>query len=237
MMFELSHPERIRILNTLKEKPMRMSHLSKKLKLTTAEVSRHLERLRKVELIEKKSGEYLLTSVGSIALYGLSNVSFLIQNHEFILNHDLTAIPPKFMCFEPITKAELMEGTMDIMGLIRDISEESQDYVQIMSASPLKTVVDLNIKKAEEGVEFQLIYPEGIEIPDGYLRTRKNQIEVRTIGKVPIAMKINEKRGGLVLPDFAGRLDFGFALIGDNPMFHQWLKILFESFWIEAKPL
>jgi predicted transcriptional regulator len=212
MMFELSHPERIRILNTLKEKPMRMSHLSKKLKLTTAEVSRHLERLRKVQLIEKKSGEYLLSSLGNITLYELTNIDFIIKNREYFLGHDLSVIPEKLLCIEPISKASVMEGTMDIMDLIKDLTEESEDYLLIMSARALKTVVDVTMERLDQGVSCRVIYQDNVEIPGEYLRYRKNTLEIRTIDTVPIALKLNEKRGGLVLPDFSGRLDFGFAL-------------------------
>ncbi len=237
LMFELSHPERLRILETLKNKPMRMSHLSKELKLTTAEVSRHLERLRNVQLIEKKASEYHISTLGNMIIHELLNLGYLIDNREYFLGHDLSVFPEDILCLETLSRATIVQGTMKIVNLIRDITEEAENFVYILSDQPLKTAVDVNCKKAEEGLKVKIIYEESVEIPEKYLVRKGKFIELRTIEKVEIAMKINEKRGGMVLPDFNGKLDFSFALMGDDALYHHWLKGIFDMYWEKAEPV
>lgn len=237
LMFELSHPERIRILNTLKDKPMRMSHLSKELKLTTAEVSRHLERLRKVQLIEKKASEYHLTMLGGMTMHELSNMGYLIKNSNYFLEHDLNVFPENILCLEILSRATIVEGTMEIISLIRNITEEAKEYVYIMSDQPLKTIVDETCKKADEDVEIKIIYGEDVEIPEKYLTRKRNSIGIRTMENVTLAMKMNEKRGGMVLPDFNGKLDFNYGLISGDVLFQHWLKGIFQMYWEKAKPV
>ena len=53
LVFELSHPDRVAILDTLEKEPMRISQIAEALKLNTAEASRHLGRLSDSKIIQK----------------------------------------------------------------------------------------------------------------------------------------------------------------------------------------
>ena len=51
--FELSNEDRLRILNLLTEKPMKLTNLAKSLDISNQECSRHLQRLTEADIIER----------------------------------------------------------------------------------------------------------------------------------------------------------------------------------------
>ena len=56
LLFELSHPWRLKLLLLIMEEGQRHSYISQKLKISPQETSRHLTRLQDAKLIEKDTG-------------------------------------------------------------------------------------------------------------------------------------------------------------------------------------
>ena len=135
-----------------------------------------------------------------------------------------------------MSRSEMVEGTLEIMSMVEDLTKNAQKYVHLISGNPLRAVADLTVKTAKKGVEFKMLYQKGSNIPSEYKVTKKVPLEVRVIDSAPFSLKINEKRGGFVLPDMNGKVDFGFALMGSDPQFLRWLGLLFDHYWQEAEP-
>jgi predicted transcriptional regulator len=237
LMFELSHPSRLKALRILSEKPHRLTDISKVLDLTSAEISRHLGRLSNANLITKDSeGKYILTPFGGIILFELSKLKFFTKHNQFFSTHDLSVIPDELRWLNAMSKSEMVEGTLEIMSMVEDLTNNAENYVSLMSDQPLRAVVDLTLKTAKEGVVFKMIYSKGSEVPHDYLTKKKLPLEIRLMENVPFSLKINEKRGGLVLPDLKGKVDYGFALLGSQPQFIKWINLLFDHYWQKAEP-
>jgi predicted transcriptional regulator len=118
-MFELSHPGRLETLRILKEKPHRLTDVSKVLDLTSAEVSRHLGRLSKAELVIKNGdGLYTLSPFGDIILQEVSKFNFLTKHHEYFLTHDFTVLPEELQWLTPLSNTRIVKGTLEIMSLV-----------------------------------------------------------------------------------------------------------------------
>jgi Bacterial regulatory protein, arsR family. len=65
LLFELSHPRRLKVLFLITEEKQRHSCIFQKLKISPQETSRHLARLHDAKLIEKDvQGFYKLTGYG-----------------------------------------------------------------------------------------------------------------------------------------------------------------------------
>jgi predicted transcriptional regulator len=235
-MFELSHPSRLKALHILRDKPHRLTDISKVLDLTSAEISRHLGRLSEANLISKNGdGKYVLTPFGDVILFELSKLKFLTKNNVYFSNHDLSVIPEELHWLNAMSKSEMVEGTLEIMSMVEDLTKNAEKYVHLISQNPLRAVADLTVKTAKKGVEFKMLYQKGSNIPSEYKVKKKVPIEIRVIDSAPFSLKINEKRGGFVLPDMNGKVDFGFALSGSDPQFLKWLGLLFDHYWEKAE--
>ena len=169
LMFELSHPERINILHLLKEKPRRLSQLSKELDVNTAEVSRHLDRLGKAGLIDRdSSNNYNLTTFANIILSEVSKFDFLTTNIEYFLKHDVSCIPEHLHWFNVMAKGSLSKGTLETTSLIKETSENAEKFVYVISNEVMRGMVDIDCKKNDKGVVFKKIYPRDAPIPGEY---------------------------------------------------------------------
>lgn len=232
LMFELSHPGRLEALRILSQKPHRLTDISRALDLTSAEISRHLGRLSKAKLITKEgNGRYSTTPFGDIILQELSNLRFITKHNQYFSSHDFSVIPQELCWLHAISNCELVEGTLEIMSTVEDLTKNAKKYVRIISDQPMRSMVSINVQKAKKGVDIKIIYPKDSDLPKEYRKKKGMPIEVRLIDEVRFSMKSNEKVGGLVLPDLDDKIDYEYALIRDNPQFVKWLDLLFDHFW------
>ena len=69
LLFEVSNEYRHSLMLELRKQPNRITELSKKMEMTSQEVSRHLNRLSEISLIYKDTdGYFSLTSLGETVL-------------------------------------------------------------------------------------------------------------------------------------------------------------------------
>jgi predicted transcriptional regulator len=236
LMFELSHSGRLEALDILNKKPQRLTDISKQLGLTSAEVSRHLGRLSKANLISRDSdGRYRTTPFGMVILHELSNLKFLTKHDQYFLNHDLSVIPDELRWLNALSKCEIVEGTLEIMSMVEDLTKNAKRHVRIMSSQPMRAMVDINFQKAKKGVAFKVIYPSDTDVPKAYRPKKGLPLEVRLLDEVNFSMKINEEIAGMVLPNFDGKIDYEFGLMGKEPQFRRWTELLFDYFWEKAE--
>lgn len=238
LMFELSHPERLHILHILEQKPMRLSQISKKLKITTAEVSRHLDRLSKAKLIERDSeSNFFITPFSSIILAEVARFDFMTDNIDFFLNHDLSLIPGHLHWLGSMATGEFTKGTLETSSLIKDISVNAEDYIYVISAEVMRGMVEIDCKRHDDGILYKKIYPEDADIPEEYSTRLGESFEIKTLENIPTGLKMSEKMGGVALRDAAGKVDYSMALVGEHETFRRWVKAIFDYYWSQAKPL
>ena len=237
LMFELSHPGRLETLRILKEKPHRLTDVSKVLGLTSAEVSRHLGRLSKAELIIKNGeGLYTLSPFGDIILQEITKFNFLTTHHEYFLTHDFTVLPEELQWLTPLSSTRIVKGTLEIMSIVEDLTREAEKIIWVMSVQPMRAMIDISVKRATEGINLRFIYSKGVDIPKDYKPKKKIPLEVRLVPDLKVALKYNQKIAGIVLPDMSGKVDFGAALMGEEPPFLRWVELLFDYYWDKGEP-
>ncbi|MEE9151320.1 MAG: winged helix-turn-helix domain-containing protein [Thermoplasmata archaeon] len=237
LMFELSHPERLKILRILKKKPMRLSHISKKLDVTTAEVSRHLERLGNARLIEKDSeSNYNITPFATIILFEVSNFDFLIKNIDYFLSHILSSIPEHLYWFNSMAKGGFSKGTLETSSMIKEVSVNAKKFIYVISDEIMRGLVDIDCKKNDEGVVFKKIYPKNAQIPPEYEARIGKSFEIRTLEEIPFGLKMTDKIAGVALRDLLGKVDYSLSMVGEDESFRKWVGAIFDHFWGKAKP-
>jgi predicted transcriptional regulator len=231
ILFELSSEERMAILGKLSEKPMKLSHIAIKLKITVAEASRHLQRLSDTEMIQKNSdGLYAVTPHGKLVLSLMSGLDFASRNRDYFSEHSVSAIPPKFRqrIGELSTGKPLME-MMTTFENIQKILQGAEEFAYSMKPNPFP----LTGIQIDESIDKKSILQDGFSLLGG--RPLLEGVKRRFLSKVEVFLIVTEKKGIIGLPYINGHIDTcGF--IGEDPEFREWCKDLFLYYWEEAKP-
>ena len=114
LMFEVSNEDRVRMLQELLSEPCTYSDLSRKLSITTQEVSRHVQRLTGNGLTTRRSDGLLeLTPFGGLLLRQLSTLRFTSKHRDYFTEHVMDALPNRFLA----RMGELNDSTLitDVM--------------------------------------------------------------------------------------------------------------------------
>ena len=91
---ELANESRLKILFALNNKGSNLTQISRILKLSLPETSRHLTRLKTAKLIRKNNeGIYHISDFGQIVLHLLPSYNLIYQNRDYFLRHSLFAVP------------------------------------------------------------------------------------------------------------------------------------------------
>lgn len=90
LLFELSHPWRLKVLLLIAEEGQRHSYIAKKLEISPQETTRHLSRLQDAKLIDKDvQGFFRLTNYGKAVLTLLPGFEFFAEIGEDLVTHTL----------------------------------------------------------------------------------------------------------------------------------------------------
>ena len=121
---EIIHPTRLRILELLAEGSQVLADVAQNLDLSKPEISRHLARMRELNLVEKKDRNHLLTSLGEIILNLTSPIEFLINNYTYFRNHKIE-LPFTFIReIDSLMNSELLSGTGYFISKVEDFFDE-----------------------------------------------------------------------------------------------------------------
>ena len=98
LLFEISNDYRHEILLILIDKPLRVTDISKKLDLTSQEISRHVARLGEAGLtIKDVDGYHHVSHYGMLVLSLLEELEFASLNREYFMEHTLSDIPQEYV--------------------------------------------------------------------------------------------------------------------------------------------
>jgi len=234
LLFEISSKKRLRILIEAQKQSLRISHVSKMLNITTAEASRHLNRLSNVKLVRRDNkGLYTLTPFGRLVLILLPSLVFILQHRDYFMNHEVFHIPYKFLGrIGVVSGGVLCDNAMTCFSRIEVMLHEASEYIWILSdqipASMLQTIME----KIRKGLEFRFIYPEKFTL----LSSKPIPcFQRRTLPKITLGLIITEKRALVAFPYIDGKMDY-IGFIGGDPEFHKWAEELYQYYWKSSKP-
>lgn len=236
LLFELSHPWRLKVLLLIAEARQRHSYISKKLKISPQETTRHLTRLQDAKLIEKDmQGFFRLTSYGKTVLSLLPGFEFLAEIGENLMNLNLD-IPKEFIeRIGELKSFEQVEGVMMIFRRVELALADAEKYMWIITPEILMSTVPIVDRNRDKGVEFRLIRPRNVKYPPGF-KPRPSE-HLRLTGEIKISMVMTEKSAGFCLPARDGKIDFSIAFFSQGEEFHKWCKDLFLYYWERARPV
>src|SRR5215218_9580573 len=139
LLFILASMDRLTLLSEIGVEKRRLSQLTAKLSATPQETSKHLMRLRNAKLIEKDSeGFFGLTAFGKIVLNLLPSISFLMQNREYFLSHDISSLPREFIeRIGELQEGEYAEKVGSILAHVQLVVQDAEEYIWLMADHPL----------------------------------------------------------------------------------------------------
>lgn len=238
-LFELSNYDRLSLLSFLESNEVKLSALAKKTGATVQETSRHLDRLLKSGLVDKKSsGEYLASSVGKLWLSQLESLEFIVHNRDYLFDHDLSVLPEKFVHrLGELRRSNFARNVTDVLQHTQAVLKGAHEYVFLMADQPLIPGIreENAFPNVDENVQWKSIIPRS-EIPqmNSTPETRGNS-ELRFMDKPKVAIAMNEKIAGVTFLDLRGRLDMSAGFAGDDKDFHSWCFDLFYHYWDETE--
>jgi len=252
LMFEVSNEDRVRILMELLAEPCTYSDLSRKLGITSQEVSRHVKRLIENGLITRRSdGSLELTPFGMLLLRQLPALRFTSRHRGYFNEHLMDSLPDTLLArMGELKDSALITDVMVSIHRVKKVIEEAEEYLLNINMryfssgfEAVRSAFDREVKGYFlHGTELQMP-PEMMEdrkrsFPEGYIeRVKGAGLYLERLLDVPMILYMSEKDVALVcFPTMGGEFDFrGFAAGGQEA--HDWCRELFHYYWSRAKPV
>ncbi|MDA4121813.1 MAG: hypothetical protein OK456_01380 [Thaumarchaeota archaeon] len=235
-LFLLSSADRMKLLTEIRGGDLRLTDLAKKLTATAQETSKHLGRLVEGGMVEKGTGgSYRMTSYGNVIFDLMPSLKFMSSHQKYFLTHDISSLPRQF-----ILRIGELEGNSYVDHVTNVINEcqhllgMAQQKFYWISDQPLPWAIS---RPFPESMLVRAIMQSDLP-PKGYQLAREvigPRAELRFADKVKVGIAVNEKMGGVVFPDLAGRTDFSCGFIGYTSDFQRWCSDLFERYWENAR--
>jgi len=246
LMFEVSNEDRVSILRELRKERSTYSDMSRKLDITTQEVSRHLSRLTENGLTTRRTDGLLeLTSYGELVLRQLNAVEFTSKHREYFVSHVLNDLPDKFVS----RMGELRECTLNLdvmvsIHRVQKILQDAEDYVWNLNLPYIASAFPYIKNIFERGVEGRFLHGKELQLPDEMRGERERVFsddQVRSLKatglykerlvEAGLIIYMSEKEVALLcFPEADGRFDYmGFTTTDPDAL--EWCRDVFLHYW------
>lgn len=243
---EISSEQRLKIIQIINEEQITLSELAKRLDATTPEVHRNLDRLEKSGfLVKTAKGHFALTTLGQMVLSIIPNITFIIKNKKYFVEHPINSLPQKFISrLGELIECKLLTSYVNTFESWKDIYENSEEYIyNILYDVPyFDDFVKPIHEKLSNGVKVKSIFYEKAIISstrNDIIKKFKKHIDNGDIQRkmtktVGAAVVLNEKQACLIFPNSDGKIDVGFSFTSKDPLFHEWCYDFFNYTWYNA---
>jgi predicted transcriptional regulator len=242
--FEISNEDRLSILYLLKESPMKLTNLAKKLDITNQECSRHLQRLTDANLINKnQEGDYEITSYGYSSLILQKNQRFLTDHHDYFKDHSMKTLPTKFLSrIGELNDSQLNDDPLIAVHDMEEIMEQAEEYIYSIVDQYPANIYQLSEEAWKRNVKIKTLQYKNWEPPQQFLdecdetsdafenARRKGLLVERTLNEIPVILFGSEKAVVIYFPKIDGDFDYqGFT--SNEERSKKWCVDLFEYYW------
>jgi len=246
LLFEMSSPDRLKILLLLKKAPLKLSHISEKLDFTVQETARNISRLTEAKLLVKDvNGLLHLTPYGEEILELLSGFRFLLKNNDYFLKHSAKSLPKRFeLSLGVLEGADLSSDVMLVFHNVEKMITEAQESICILTNQILASSLPFLIQAMSRGVTFRLIMPKEytptkeitklVNAPAFEQAARAGKMDFRFMEKVGVFLCFSERQvAALGFSDSEGKLDYASFATQDLAAL-DWAKDLYNYYWNSA---
>ena len=158
-LFELASDERLGILQAIDERPLRHGQIARDLRMTDSETTRHLNRLASAGLVTKNPrSEYELTNLARLVSVGFPFFRFLVTNREFILKHNVRALPPEFVDrLGALGEGTFVTGMYDVAATQERYLRAVKQRIWVLTDQMFEQAVPIMREKAASGADVRVI--------------------------------------------------------------------------------
>lgn len=245
LLFELANIDRLNILIELRTNAKKLTNISKELKLTVQETSRHLQRLCDARLLTKHpDGAYGITAYGEDVLALLPGLEFLTKHREYFVMHSITHLPKEFLWrIGDLADSRLLDSPVLAFQWVNTITEEANEQLHFIADQVPSGSIPLIEAAIKRGVKTYFLMPEEIErpkLPSTYMPHYDTDDRMRmSLGKmesVEFVGVISERAAVVGFPTIDGAMDY-LAFYSENEAAVCWSRALFMYFWNRVEPL
>jgi predicted transcriptional regulator len=248
LFFELSNEDRLGIVLTLIDRPLKLTQLARELDLTVQECSRQLARLSEIGLVIKDAdGFFNPLPFGRHIFRLFPGYQFLSKHVDYFNSHTLSYLPDKFMGrIGELNECQQVTEIMSAFTRIEKIMREAEELLWYMTGENLASPHSYTLagEAMDRGVKFRCIEAVGYtppkelinNIPEESIKSianhRKNDmIHDRVLQSIDIAFYMNEREVALLaFPSEDGAFDYmGFASRDES--FIDWCKDVHQYYW------
>ena len=251
LFFELSNEDRLSIMLELEKEPLKLTHISKRLDMTSSETHRQLSRLSETKLVLKDvEGFFCLTSFGEQALKWIPGYTFISNNREYYQSHTLSNLPHDLLSrLGDLSGCTFSDDALVSVSHIETMIREADEYLHNIHDQFLLSAYPLASEAVKRGVQIKSIDPvvyspslqiKG-EISEEDQKTLSQALEDdrlinRKMEQFDVFLWMSEKEVAILsFPTIDGKFDYlGFTSKNDRA--HKWCDDLFRYYWERAEP-
>ncbi|MHA1945479.1 MAG: ArsR family transcriptional regulator [Candidatus Hodarchaeales archaeon] len=230
---EIIHPTRLKVLNLLVGGSQTLADIAKSLDLSKPEISRHLARMRELNLVEKEDKNHLLTSFGGIFLNLTSPIEFIITNYDYFMNHTVD-LPFSFIRdIDSLKNSELVSGAGYFISKIEELRKITTNNAKMMVDQPFPMSSD----HVEEALLIVPSYAKSENLNEEQLKKTCTYYEVKTLPVISTTLGIVDKKYGFLLfPEkITSKIDYNHAFFVTDEMGLEFLLRLWDYYWERAE--
>jgi predicted transcriptional regulator len=243
--FELSNPDRLRIMQVLKASPMKLTDVSGSIDVTHQQCLRHLRRLIEVLLVERNhDGLYELSAFGELVLQLMPSLVFVSQYSEYFSTHSVSHLPSEFVSrIGDLSGSMLLSNVMEALSEIESIVKNADESINVIINKRTHSLRPHIADAVRRGIQLRSLSVTSY-VPDIDVKREINKkdeldiIEAEKEGRVivadqtdfPVYMYMSEKAVFLALPLNDDSFDYtGF--FSSNSEAVKFCSDLFEYYW------
>jgi predicted transcriptional regulator len=210
-----------------------LADIARDLDLSKPEISRHLAKMRELNLVEKGDKIHHLTSLGEVILNLTSPITFLMSKFDYFMNHKVD-LPFSFVRdIDSLMNSELLSGTGYFMSKIEEIRKNTANEVRMMVDQPFPG----SKVQIEKALFIVPTYAKTENLNLELLQDSCKYFEFRTLPVINLTLGIiDEKYGFLLFPEkITGKIDYNHAFYVIDDMGLDFLARLWSYFWEKAE--
>ena len=237
-LFELASDERLGILQAIDERPLRHGQIARDLRMTDSETTRHLNRLASAGLVTKNPrSEYELTNLARLVSVGFPFFRFLVTNREFILKHNVRALPPEFVDrLGALGEGTFVTGMYDVAATQERYLRAVKQRIWVLTDQMFEQAVPIMREKAASGADVRVIRSrEGFGRGTALLPSVERNYPVRLVEETRIFLAVLDDLAGISFPTVDGKIDMEAMLLLSDPVGYRWSADLFTHLWNGAR--
>ncbi len=245
LFFELSHTNRLGLLQRLRDGGNNLTSLAKAEDVSPQEASRHLSRLQDAGLVAKEgSGAYALTSLGRSVVDTFDTYRLLVNQHGYFKNHDLGFLPVEFRkSIGVLDEAELLDRNVRVVREVKLLLEEAKTFIFTLAPSAFDFGYPIVAEKSRNEVPYRTVFERAYAESDFHRDLVRDHnfdlryVQTSVLDDLRFWLVMNETRAlvGFFFPDGAEDISHGF--LGDTEGFYAWCRHLFDHYWHRADRL